>query len=208
MPLSLVLWSIAAALCFLTIARLVSRPAKIREARRRVHGLLLEMWLYGDEPVQVLRTQIALIRANLRYLLLLAPAVIASAAPILLIWMHLDNQFGHRPLRAGETAIMTAQLRSSGIPNGEVPTVEAPDGFRFETPPVRVVADSLVVWRLRAIADTESKPRVSDAYAWAEIAYPPRSISLFGIAWPWEAWFLLFSTAVALAFHGRFGVTF
>lgn len=214
--------SIGAGLLCLAVARRVSRPAEIRKARRRVSGLLLEMWLYGDDPVQVFRTQWELAGANLRYLALLVPVALACAPPMVLLWHLLDPLLGHAPIPIGGAAIVTAHL---GDRNGADPQLSTPEGIRVETPALRLEGGD-VLWRIRAARDAEGDLQVTTPHgvfasrvsasralrylsptAPIEIAYPARRIHLFGIEWPWEAWLLVLSAATAVVLHRRFGVS-
>lgn len=213
--------SAAAGLLFLAIARRVSKPAEIRRARKCVSGLLLEMWLYGDDPGQVLRTQFALAAANLRYAALMLPAAAAAAIPMILLWLALDPLLGRAPIPPGGTAIVTArgQPRESEL--------IAPPGIRVETPALRLDTGE-IQWRVRSDRETEGALRVTAPDGtgtgrrivssrgiryladWLEpvtIGYPQRTIRFAGIDLRWEWWFVLWSSVTALAFHRRFGVS-
>jgi len=205
MPLRLVFWSVAAAVIVLAAVRLVSRPERLRLARRRLHGLLLEMWLYGDEPAQAARTQFALLGANLRYLWLLLPAVVASSLPVFFIWTHLDRTVGRRPLSAGETAVVTATLSNPGALLQPIPNLALPGSYLVETPPVRIPAANQVAWRVRAITGGGWLHVAAPPYSSVEVHHPRRVISLLGLEWPWQVWFLLFFSLAALALMRFFG---
>ncbi len=213
--------SAAAGLLFLAIARRVSKPAKIRRARKRVSGLLLEMWLYGDDPGQVLRTQFALVAANLRYAALMLPTAAAAVMPMILLWLALDPLLGRAPIPPGGTAIVTAR----GLPRES--ELIAPPGIKVETPALRLDSGE-IQWRVRADRETGGDLRVtapggtgvekrivaargmrflSDWAGPVAIGYPQRTIRFAGINLRWEVWFVLWSSATALAFRRRFGVS-
>ena len=147
---TLVVWSAACALMLLLVFRLTSRPVAIRAARRRIAGLLLEMWLFGDQPALVWRAQLNLIRANIRYVALLLPAMVVLAAPMFLVWVHLDQLLGRSALAPGYSAVVTAQFRE---PLSSTPSLETPSGVVVETPAVRLTAERQVCWRIRATGE-------------------------------------------------------
>jgi hypothetical protein len=94
------------------------------------------------------RAQVGLFAANLRYLgLMLRPAVF-MALPLVVLMSHLDAFYGHAPLVIGQEAIVTLAL-SHLDPTAPVPVLTGPRGILVESPPVRVVEQSQVSWRIR-----------------------------------------------------------
>ena len=61
-------------------------------------------------PGVLARIQRDLARANLRYLGLTLPALLALALPMVLTLAQLDSRYGHRPLRPGETTVFSVTL--------------------------------------------------------------------------------------------------
>lgn len=186
----------------LVIARRVSKPTEIRAARKRVVGLLLEMWLYGDSPRQLVRTQFALVAANLRYATLVLPTALACAGPMILLWFALDPLLGRAPIPAGGTAIVTAR----GVPRDS--ELVAPSGVRVETPALRLDTGE-IQWRIRADSESDDAIRftIRDSEKGITIGYPERTIRFAGVALRWEWWFAFLSSLTALLLHRRFGVS-
>jgi hypothetical protein len=110
---------------------------------------LLEFRLFADEPRLIARAQWQVIRGSLRLLRLLAVPAAVLTLPMLIAIGELDAVFGHAPLGPGGATVVTAEW--SGVASGE-PRIEAGDGFRIETPAVRVAVGSSAEqfsWRLR-----------------------------------------------------------
>jgi hypothetical protein len=246
---ALIVWSVLCGFLILWVFRLASRPEAIRKAKRRLYGLLLEMWLHGDEPALVWRAQRDLVFANAKYLgLMLAPVLILTP-PLALMWGHLDQLFGLAPLMPGRTAIVTAQFRDAQELQAVSPQITMPKGFVSETPPLRALSDGQVAWRIRATTEADGNLQIglpgstlekrivaggrfryltarrgssaldvlehpgeavlpAGPVEWIEVGYPATRHRLFGTEWPWEVWFLVLSSVVALAFRKKFGVTF
>ena len=139
--------SIALSLVLLSIFRWTSSPRRIRAARKQVVGCLLEMRLYGDEPVVLARAFSRLLQANIRWVAALLVPTAASACVFALFYPHLDAIFGIAAPSLGERLLLTAQLDA---PLNSVPRLQAPPEFTIESPAVRSFVSGEVSWRLRA----------------------------------------------------------
>jgi hypothetical protein len=204
------IWGVLASLVF---RRFTNRRA-VRKAINHIYAHLLEIRLYSEEPSLVWRAQKALIVDNLRFLALIAPAVIMMAIPFALLYPQLDAIYGAAPLEVGHTATVTL--------SGNAGTLEAPQGIRIETPPVKDLADREVSWRIRALASTRGTLRVTlpdgatilrtiasgertlspnrRSESSVAIDYPRSDVSVAGIAFPWLVWFVVISALSATVF--------
>ena len=204
------IWGVLASLVF---RRFTNRRA-VRKAINHIYAHLLEIRLYSEEPSLVWRAQKALIVGNLRFLALIAPAVLAMAIPFALLYPQLDAIYGAAPLAVGHTATVTL--------SGNTGTLEAPQGIRIETPPVKDSADREVSWRIRALAPTRGTLRVTlpdgatilrtiasgertlspnrRSEASVAIDYPRSDVSVAGLAFPWLVWFVVISALSATVF--------
>jgi hypothetical protein len=131
-----------------------SNQHKIRLVKKRLYALLLELRVYADEPRITLRTQKSLLAANLRYMGLALQPALWMALPIAILLIHLEAFYGRAPLNPGKEAIVTAAVRdASAVP----PELVAPAGVEVSSPPVRVLDQHEVSWRIRPAADFSGK---------------------------------------------------
>jgi hypothetical protein len=228
--LTLAVFSSVAGILILWVFKLTSNQRALRVTRRRVMAHLLALRLFGDDPAAVLRSQARLLWWNARYMALLLPPFLVVAIPLYVAWDHLDALWGRAPLKSGDTAVVTAQLRG-GATRAEL---TAPPWLAIETPPVRSLATHEVSWRVRVLraGSGEMSVRVgteqaglmidarpglhyrgergtaSGAIEWVEIRYPRTELALLGISTNWVVWFCVISTITALAFRGKLRVTF
>jgi hypothetical protein len=203
-----ILWGLAAYFVF----RRFTDHVALRKVRKRMYAHLLGIRLYSEEPALVWDAQKALIVDNLRFLALVAKPVLIMALPFGLLYGPMDSIYGWGPLEPGHSAIVTIQLSDR-----EQYTLQPPPGIIVETPPVAVMAENQISWRIRALRPTrvnlsvvtrgfageisihasagrrESLP----GGAWVEVNYPRSDIAIAGLKLPWLAWFLIFSTASA-----------
>jgi hypothetical protein len=122
---------------------------------------LYEFRLFVDEPKLIWRAQLGLARDGLKYLSLMLVPLAVLTLPMLLLFAQLQAFYGYSPLRPGEPANLTVQLRQPLGAGDEKPVLEVPAGFVVETPPVRVLHRAQVSWRVRPIHEASGTLRVT-----------------------------------------------
>jgi hypothetical protein len=84
-----------------------------------------------------------------RYIgMMLVPALVMTV-PMVLLFAQLECFYGYAPLKPGQQAIVTMQMKEGE--GGEVPVVRPPEGIEMESPAVRVEGMRQISWRLRAV---------------------------------------------------------
>jgi hypothetical protein len=197
----------------LLVFRRFSDRALMSRAANRILAHLMELGLFFDEPVLVLRAHRDLIRENLKLLRSIALPCALLAIPFVLFFAELDAVFGRAPLAVGVPAIVTLEWTGST----PVPALASPPGIVVETPAVRSAFTHQVSWRIRPIQPAKGRLEVAFAgrvltatvvagpglfYAFPfprsplRIRYPRATILHF----PWVFWYILSSIATAVAF--------
>jgi hypothetical protein len=129
-----------------------SNQAEMKAVKRKVYASLLELRVFADEPGVTWRAQKSLFLANFRYMgLALRPALV-MAAPVALLLIHLEAFYGRAPLPLGREAVVTMTM--SGLLDSQkpAPQLEASAGVAVETPPVRVLDERQISWRIRPVS--------------------------------------------------------
>ena len=144
-----VLLSILIGIAMLWVVGKTSNQRAVERAKKRMQAHLLEMRLFGDDPRLLLRAQKDLLLHNAKYAAHMTRPMLFLAAPMVILYAHLDAVYGRRPLRVGETALVTAKID----PSGAAPSLTASPGIAVETPAVRVPPDGEVSWRVRAVGE-------------------------------------------------------
>ncbi len=98
--LALIFLSLLTAAAALLIFKLATNQKDLATARDRLVGHIYEMGLYQDHLSVLARIQGSLARANLRYLSLTLPALLALLVPMVVAVVQLESRFAHRPLEA------------------------------------------------------------------------------------------------------------
>ncbi|MGA2590153.1 MAG: hypothetical protein ABSH32_09580 [Bryobacteraceae bacterium] len=127
-----------------------SDQERLALVKRKLRASLYAFRLYGDEPALIFRAQKQLLLWNARYLALLLRPMALTIVPTLVLLIALDAVYAHRPLAAGESAIVTAQLNRVAGLDMPMPSLEG-RGIAVETPTVRLTDQHQVCWRVRAI---------------------------------------------------------
>jgi hypothetical protein len=146
---AMVVLSVLTAVLALLIFKHTTDRHKLDEARDRLIGHIYEMGLYQDHLRVLGRIQGRLAVANLRYLAVTLPALVALLVPMVLVVVQLESRFAHRPPAAGERTMLTVvvdPVRSARVYDLEL---DVPQGVTVEAGPVRSLPAGTVSWRLR-----------------------------------------------------------
>jgi len=146
---SLTAISVAVAFVMLWAFKRCSDQVRIQVAKRKIRAYLLAFRLFADEPAQIFKAQGQLLVWNFRYLALMLRPTAVTIVPLALLLFHLDAVYGRRPLQAGESTIVTAQLSAGASPT-MAPLALAGRNVTVETPALRFPEELRACWRVRA----------------------------------------------------------
>lgn len=153
--------SLAAGFLMVGVYSVASNQAGIRRVKNRMKGHFLELRLFRDDLHAVLRAQRRILRHNLSYMGYALKPLAVMIIPILLLLSQMNGWFAERPLRPGETSIVTAELARWDAAAARSLVLEAPEGIRVETPGVCIPERNEVVWRIRADAPGLHEVRIT-----------------------------------------------
>ncbi len=215
----------ASGIAMLPAFRRFSDQERIRLAKRKIWAHLYEFRLFADDPALLVRAQKGLLRWNARYLGLMLRPTAVVLLPMAALLFYLDGVYGHRPLRSGESATVSAKIE--GVDLRQVLPTLSGDGVTVETPAVRIPERHQVYWRVRAtnpaggalllrVAGQSLHQRVRVGAGlqylaeWRnlQVSYPSANLDIFGFGVHWLGWFFIVSSIAMLALRKRFHVTF
>lgn len=123
----------------------VSRQAAIRDAKRGIHGALLESVLFKHDVRLSLRAQKRMVTYGFRYFTLALPPLVILAVPCVLVMAQLARWYEWRPLKPGESAVLRVAVHDgSSILSASLSSGDKLDA----TLPVRVEQSREVFWRI------------------------------------------------------------
>jgi hypothetical protein len=134
---------------------------KLRVSKNRILAHLLEFRLFSDEPRLILRAQRDLVAANASLLRHVTVPSLVLLAPLGFLVTILDAFFAHAPVQPGEATVVTVQYTRGAGKELSTIRLRAPEGIRVETPPVRILRDRQVSWRVRPTRAVSGKLEVS-----------------------------------------------
>jgi hypothetical protein len=126
-----------------------SNDKAIRAAKDKLKARILEMRIYQDDPVLILKGFGGTLRSNLVYLGTLIKPFLVLIIPVVIVFMQMDERYSRRHLADGSKTILSVQLKE-GIDPFETDVVLATKGGVVEdSRPVRIGENRQVGWRLR-----------------------------------------------------------
>lgn len=240
---SLAIIAAVSGLGMLIVVRFASPQRQITHARAQMTAALLEMRIYLDRPSRVFAAQGRMIGWTVAYLACLIPPALLLAAPLGLVYLHLEPRHGLAPFSAPEVAVLRVDL--DGVAPRDVELSPSP-GLAI-TARVRDDGEHALYARLairwpgthhvdvRAGAARARKLVVADpgaavvepelrggvAHLWSMgVEAPPSDTSIRAVSirypdrdgdvlfMPWWLYWLVVSSATALALRRRFDVVF
>jgi hypothetical protein len=158
---SLIVVSVLAGLAMVYVFRRWSDQHALRATTNRMLAHLMEFRLFVDEPALVMRAQRDLFSENCRLLKLLARPSLILIIPSLILLAQMDACYSRAPLRIGDAAVVTVQVKSPGEAVKTEVVLKTPAAIRVETPAVRVASLNQISWRIRPIAALSEQLQVT-----------------------------------------------
>jgi hypothetical protein len=144
----LVLVSALSGVVLLVAFRFTSRPARIREAKRRIQAHLLAVRIFRDDLGVVFRAQATLFRALGAYTGNMLVPFLVVLLPFALLFAQLEARWSSRPLHEGEKAVVKAVIAEGPL---QVWQLEGSPGVAVDSPPVRISSRREIAWRVRGL---------------------------------------------------------
>jgi len=142
---ALTLFSAVIGIIFLLMYGKVSNQAGLKNVKRQIYSYVLESILFKNDLRLSLKAQGKMFVGGLRYFSLAFPPIIILAIPCILILAQLNLRYSHRPLQAGEHAIVKVTLNSDT--SLFETNLTASEGATL-TPPLRDLNDDSISWRV------------------------------------------------------------
>jgi hypothetical protein len=141
--------SLVAGAALLLVYKATSSQAGIRRTKDQIWARFYELRLFQHDIRLLLAAQGSLLKANLKYLSHSLVPLLFMVPPVVLLLGQLNLRYGLRPLRPGETTLLTLKVRDTGAL--EDVRIESDGGCVIvASDAVRVPVLNEAVWRLRA----------------------------------------------------------
>jgi len=143
--------SLVTAILMLFIYKKTSNQHGIKEAKNLIKGYLLEIRLFPNDFGIFLGGLKRLLSANLRYLAYNLKPLLVMIVPIFLLLAQMNLWFGYQIPQPGETLLLKVEFNQAVEVDRLDLQVEAPPGVMVDSPPVRIIDENEVDWRLRIV---------------------------------------------------------
>ncbi len=165
-------------------------PRRRREAAtRQLWANLFAIRLFGDEPSIVLESLLGVIRANARLLLCAIPPILILAPGFYFLFGYLEARYGVAPLQAGVPRVVTVKLSQM-----DDPELETPDWITVDAPPVHILQDREISWRIlpkrsgEALLQVNNHGELLPVNALQNMFEPAPPMQLYGVSLKWTWW--------------------
>jgi len=165
-PLAIVVWlSLVVGLLMVVLFGYTSDQKAIGAAKDQLKAHLLAVRLYRDQIPVVMGSYGKILRGTGRYLKLAFKPLLYVIVPITLLMVQADRYLGSSPIAANVPFLLTVRLapsakaQSAGLVKDVA--IELPQEITMTAPPVHVVADNEIIWRLAGAKDGRYAIRVA-----------------------------------------------
>ncbi len=148
LPLAIV--SLVMGIFMLLIFRYTSNQKEIRKTKDLIKGHLIEIRLFKDNLRVLLSAQKKILLYNLKYMALAVKPMLFMILPVGIALIQMNDWFGHRPLRPGESAVVAVGVSHEKAADLSDVAIEVDKGLTVETPALRMPDANEVDWRIRA----------------------------------------------------------
>ena len=162
--LSLFLISLPVAIFMLIVFRYTSDQKGIKESKGKIKAHLLEIRIFKDDLGILLSAQKRLLWYNGIYLSQALKPLLVMIVPMALLIIQMDAWYGHRPLKLGESTILSIQIPEEGRTGLlSAASIETERGVTVEKPSLRIFETGELDWTIRSEEAGVHKIRVTVA---------------------------------------------
>jgi len=143
--------SAVAGVLLLVIFKYTSNQAAISRIRDDIKANMLALKLFKDDIVVTLRAQGRVFRGAFALLFYAIVPMLVMIMPVSLLLGQVGLWYQHRPLKPGEKATITMQLKSDDVDTSWPQVAVVPtEAIEVATGPVRVLAQRQICWEVEA----------------------------------------------------------
>jgi hypothetical protein len=158
----LVVWPVIMGVVALVVYKYASNQGAIARVKKQISMHLLEIRLFSQDILQVLKSTGAILVRNTLYIGHNLLPMLVMIVPFVAIMVQLVAHYAYAPSPPGSVELLRVQLDpAAGVSPRQV-SLELPPGVSLDAPPVRT-ADGRVFWRLRADREGDHVLRVDVA---------------------------------------------
>ena len=141
--------SLACGVVMIFLFKATSNQTAIRRTRDQFKARILEMRLYQDDVVLILKALGGALASNGSYLRVSLKPILVLLLFVLVVFIQLDERYGRGPFAPGDRTVLTVTLKDGADVNVVPVSLVPKAGVAVDSEPVRVGARREINWRLR-----------------------------------------------------------
>jgi hypothetical protein len=146
---ALVVLSLVTGVVMAFVFKWTSNAKAIKAAKNRLKGRILEMKIYQDDPLLIIKAFGGTMKYNGVYLSKLLVPFVVLIIPVMIVFMQMDERYGRAPLGEANHTVLSVQLKDGMDPMSTNVSLTATGGVVQDSRAVRVSDSREVDWRLR-----------------------------------------------------------
>jgi hypothetical protein len=124
--------------CALIIYKYTSSQRGIKKAKEKIKAHFVEVWLFIDDPILILKAQAGIFSQGFKYLGFALIPLAVMFLPVLIFLINCEYRYHYRPFQSGEEFLLKFRL-SEQVPEWRnVVSLELPSGLEVTAPPLRI----------------------------------------------------------------------
>ncbi len=155
----LLVWPLVMGVVALQVYKYASNQKAIARVKKRIGMHLLEIRLFSQDIVQVLKSTGNILVRNTLYIGHNLLPMLVMIVPMVAIMVQLVAHYAYAPAPPGSVELLRLELDPRASVSTRQVSLELPDGVVLDAPPVRT-ADGRVFWRLRAESEGDHVLRI------------------------------------------------
>jgi len=145
-------WARAAPICGLALATLLvtvfalliykytSNQAGIKMAKEKIKAHFVEVWLYIDDPLLILKAQAGIFWNGAKYLGFAMVPLAVMFFPVIIFLINCEYRFHYRPFKPGETFLFKVRFNPAFQEWKNSLVLNSDDGIEIDAPPLNIEA--------------------------------------------------------------------
>ena len=122
----------------LIIYKYCSNQPEIKKAKERIKAHFVEVWLFIDDPILILKAQAGIFSQGVRYLAYALIPLAIMFLPVLIFLVNCEYRYHYRPFQPGEVFLLKLRFSEHVFEWRNAVNLELPPSLELTAPPLRV----------------------------------------------------------------------
>lgn len=135
---ALVFASFLVTLLALVVYKYTSSQEGIKAAKEKIKAHFVEVWLYIDDPVLIIKAQAGIFKNGGKYLAYALVPLVIMFLPVMVFLINCEHRFHYRQFKQGEVFLLKAKLSGQGNDWMDKVSLDLPPTMALDAQPLRI----------------------------------------------------------------------